>query len=271
MEQEQIGSSFGWDVKEVRNSYYAKALEDMFQAMAAPHVEATADTAIYIQNAIGTANFYGIETYWTMGAYLHIVQVMPGKKDFGNLLTIRHLYDSFLENYADVIKDVWHFRVHAGNDEINIWAYDQFVIESSKYLYRMLMARKAVYEALRGVDHDALKPLMTITRLEECVSSMVDNPDFKVLLDMYKDIRGRYIEVTDCPKMQSLVARLLHCYVLFDLHQGVIGPRVTDPTMDAAGQRLGFLSNIVSIKKLIDFIAADMVVAFSASDDWPDA
>ena len=86
-------------------------------------------------NTISMFNFYGTETYYTRGAFLHVVfiqQTCKGKAT-NALLDTDALMDSFIENYADYLSH-----------------------DKEKYRKRMVSALKSVLEAWRGKDVELL-------------------------------------------------------------------------------------------------------------------
>lgn len=95
-------------------------------------------------NTISMFNFYGLETYYTRGAFLHVVFIMQtckGKAD-NNLLDTDALIDSFIENYADYLS---HGK--------------------EKYLNRMLSALRSVKQVFPDLVSNVLEPLETLDLL----------------------------------------------------------------------------------------------------------
>lgn len=80
-----------------------------------------------LKDQISRTNFYGNETYFTQGAFNHVVGKL--QSNFTNLTILPHEYvDSFFENFGEVIKEYSMYRETLDKDH--------FIIESSKYLIR---------------------------------------------------------------------------------------------------------------------------------------
>lgn len=96
------------------------------------------------QESISKANYYGNETYFTRGAFFHIV----GQQQIGVEIleiTLNEYINSYIENVGDVLKVVEDVL----NESDGFVCYD-LVVEMSKYYYRSM---DALYEiAIRSPE-----------------------------------------------------------------------------------------------------------------------
>jgi len=123
------GRSFG-DIAYMNRSY-EKALKhvDLVRTLyrtASQEQDVFSKGAQY-KNAIAQANFFGNETYFTQGAFFHVVGEM--QSHYSIQITPDELLDSAIENFADVLKETQHYK-----------DIDSFLTHSSKYLQRFFDA-----------------------------------------------------------------------------------------------------------------------------------
>lgn len=87
------------------------------------------------KNAISTANYYGSETYFTQGAFMHVVgQLQSNISDIP--ITSHEYLDSFIENMGDALKELSHYEHQLGNDDV----CGKLIIKVSKYISRTMDA-----------------------------------------------------------------------------------------------------------------------------------
>lgn len=104
------------------------------------------DYKIKFKEAILKANFFGSETYFTQGAYFHVVASQ--QLNITNLpISVDELMDSFIENIGDMLKEIRHYQkeinAHCTDNNVNLCRKDiciEAVGKFSKYLTRALDA-----------------------------------------------------------------------------------------------------------------------------------
>ena len=120
-----------------------------------------------LKDIMSHCNFFAVESYFTQGAFYHIV-VREGKKQKINMMYYEYL-DSFIENIGDALKDVNTIQMNPKykhltevKDKMNIG-----IIKSSKYLMRVFMALKNLYEIILNIlnPNDKIRELQTMIKL----------------------------------------------------------------------------------------------------------
>ena len=120
-----------------------------------------------LKNIMSRCNFFAVESYFTQGAFYHIV-VREGKKQKIPITYYEYL-DSFIENIGDSLKDINTVQMNTKyknitnvKDKMNIG-----IIKSSKYLMRVFMALKNIYEIILSIlnPNDKIKELQTMIKL----------------------------------------------------------------------------------------------------------
>lgn len=96
-----------------------------------------------LKHQISRSNFFGNETYFTQGAFMHVVGKL--QSNFTNLPVKPNEYvDSFIENSSEVLKEFHHFHKDPGADRM--------ISEASKYLIRVADAGVKILDA--GLYHN---------------------------------------------------------------------------------------------------------------------
>jgi len=154
------------------NEKYGKILEDI-RAKKNKFEQSTTDEekkffGEKLLEAQSYANFFGQETYFTQGAFFHVVGIIQGKIDtLEKIITVGEYMDSLLENFGDFIK-VFHEFSH---DDIGYEMYNEFLIESSKYISRIF---------------DAMDKIL----LQLCIENDLDQNLHNNMESIRKNVRG---------------------------------------------------------------------------------
>jgi hypothetical protein len=122
------------------------------------------------KTAISKSNYFGSETYFTQGAFFHVVgQIQSNLKDLN--ISLNEYVDSFIENIGDVFKEVKHYKKFNTDKDV---CY-KMVIKLSKYLVRALLAVKHLGEKLQN----------------KWLQYKIRSDQIDLLLDIRKNIRGK--------------------------------------------------------------------------------
>jgi len=98
------------------------------------------DKKINFKNFISETNYFGSETYYTQGAYLHVVGILQiGLDNLRDTISRDELLDSFIENMADAFKEIYYYNDEEEEDEEENRKI-MLIIKISKYITRSLDA-----------------------------------------------------------------------------------------------------------------------------------
>ena len=142
---------------EQRNELYVKQLkvvqtyEDKFCS------ENKENVKYEYQNSIALANYYALETYFTRGAFFHIVGLQSNIK---LPISVDEYIDSYIENIGDTFKSISHLS-HMLSIEGKSSQCKKVLIEISKYYFRAMEARSKITK----VSQDLMQSLDKLRKL----------------------------------------------------------------------------------------------------------
>jgi len=142
------------------------------------------------KDAISTANYYGSNTYFTQGAFLHVVgQMQSESKDIS--ITDNEYLDSFIENMADTLKEINNFEKIYTNEQHQRENDDydkkcrKLIHNISKYFTR---AMDALINAIHLENEELIQSLKQSRKLSDTIKKEVRDRDVRTTCDDDKDI-----------------------------------------------------------------------------------
>ena len=127
-----------------------------------------------IINSLSEMNYYGDETYFTQGAFLHVVGLMylKNNSDKYNILKQYHLIHSMIENMAYFIQSI-----------------KKGIIYSIKYFSRFLEACH-IYNSLYDTKNKYYQTIKELTELSQNIKSHIRNRTDEEIMDNAKKYFG---------------------------------------------------------------------------------
>src|SRR5690606_28309001 len=118
-------------------------------------------------------NYYGSNTYFTQGAFLHVVgQIQSESKDVS--ITENEYLVSFMENMADTLKEINHFETIYTQHENKDHGYDKIcrklIHNISKYFAR---AMDALINAIHLDNEELIQSLKQSRKLSDTIKRQI--------------------------------------------------------------------------------------------------
>mgnify|MGYP006893253947 CR=1 FL=1 len=137
----------------------------------------------YLKDMISTANMYANETYFTQGAFLHVVGSLQGNLPFNKISKNDYIL-SCIENLFDIMKEYILYS--------DMESPSMFLLHSYKYIYRFY---HAAYMAGLHNDKELLKIFKTLDNARKKKDNGEEIDSLQTKMD---DLLGLRKDITSC-------------------------------------------------------------------------